>query len=191
MKKIILFIALVFTMTQAFTQKIELGVRAGAGGSFWTVKEAGAGFTPKLISSYEGGGFIVVPLSRSFFVQPELLFTSNGSRIKSDEVNDVYRLNYLSVPVFGKYKLSNGIGFLAGPEIGFLLNGTREDENGKEKINEYLQKSDMRFTLGVEYPMDFGLIVAARYTKGLTDIYKNEGFLKNNSFGISFGYRIR
>ena len=66
-----------------------------------------------------------VPISETFYFQPELFFSVQGTN--GDNVD--LKFNYLNLPLMGKYHLTEEIAAELGPQIGFLVGGNTDDFN--------------------------------------------------------------
>jgi len=104
--------------------------------------------------------------------------------------------NYIVLPVFLKYKISNlSIGL--GPQLGFLLSAN-DKYNGKTSSSTNGWKStDFSALLNTDYEVNENIVIGLRYQIGLSSIVlKNDIFskdsnnAKNNSFQFSIGYKF-
>ena len=139
-----------------------------------------------------------IMVSDMFAVQPELLYSSQGSDYdESDEGFDVsgtVKVDYLNIPVMAKYYVVEGFSIEAGPQIGFLLSATDEYDNEEDDIKEFLKGTDFGVNLGVGYKLENGLNFGARYNLGLSDNLDVDDFetdgaeYKNSVIQISVGY---
>jgi Outer membrane protein beta-barrel domain len=193
MKYSMFFIAAMCMAAVAFSQQTEFGVRAGANISNWNVSSSGSDLTTSSIAGLEAGLLADLHVSRSFSIQPEIIFSMYGSKIKSGGAAVEYRANYLNIPVLAKYHLPQGVAFFAGPQLGMLLSAKGKlDGEDKQDIKNLLTSTDVFAVIGVEYNSPIGVSVGLRYNHGLTNIYEQEaGNIKNSSFGISFGYKLK
>lgn len=105
------FLMLLFTAAQA---QVEFGVKAGGMLSQTSVLDPDSlsGMTDAKIS-YLLGGFVNIPISASFSVQPELLYANKGHK-------NFYQ-HYLNLPIMLQYHLTDRLKLEAGPEVGYLL----------------------------------------------------------------------
>jgi hypothetical protein len=65
------------------------------------------------------GGMAEISLNDKFSVQPELLFSTQGT--DSEFGDDGINLSYINLPVMAKYYVTEGLSIEAGPQIGFLV----------------------------------------------------------------------
>ena len=127
-------ITLFFLLATSFvsSQGTHFGVKAGANYSS-IVGDLTEGL--KFRFSGHAGVFVEFDVSYKFKFQPELLYSSQGFQFSSDlasiegggtgDQNDVrnnVQLNFLTIPLLGKFALNENIDIEFGPQFGFLLN---------------------------------------------------------------------
>lgn len=183
MKKTSIFtfiICLFFSVVSA--QDFDFGVKGGinvasiGGGTY-----VGFGGLGSKVS-FHLGGVAVVPISEKFAVQPEVLYSSQGTKWSFVGGNNL-KLDYVNLPILCKYFIIKGLSAEAGPVVGLLLSTNAE----KEDYNSL----DVAFGIGASYKLNNAIFFSLRYNKGLTDINKNEAITvsnQNNVFQISAGY---
>ncbi|MEM9895335.1 MAG: porin family protein [Bacteroidota bacterium] len=185
MKKIILTFSLLagVLLTASAQVKFEVGLKGGA--NFANAK------TDMLnsdgITSFHGGAFTLLKVA-SFGIQPEILYSSQGTEING--ARDV-NLDYINVPVMLKLYLPLGLNFQAGPQFGFLTDQLKDiDGNGTD---DQLKNSDLSAVVGAGWDLPFGLKVDARYILGLSNINESQTVpdeFKNRMFQLSIGYSL-
>ena len=163
-------------------------------------------------SLFGGGGvYARIPLVKKLSLQPELLFSSEGTGYKkwrTDEESqrrfssrDTLSLHYINLPVMLEYEFVKGLRGEFGPQFGFLVRAknkwwSRYDRYGKgsENVKDSFKTFDFGLNFGLNYEArigngsaDFGV----RYNLGLTDIAENfdseEGKVRNRVFTIGMG----
>ena len=115
--------------------------------------------------------------SDAFAIQPELLFSTKGSRdfyggLVDQEVK--YNLNYLDLPVLAVFKLGPSAEIHVGPYASYLLNAnvsySGDLANGSEDVDKDNLKS-FDYGLVGGFGLNFGAVqVGARYNYGLVKI---------------------
>jgi hypothetical protein len=113
------------------------------------------------------GGFVSFAAGKSFAIQPEVLFSTQGSKI-DDATAQVkeFKANYLNIPVLAQLRTSGGLYLETGPQAGLLLSAKADDETVKD-----LYKSlDWSWVFGLGFRTNVGLGLDARYNLGLTKI---------------------
>lgn len=166
-------------------QDIAFGVKAGLnlaslGGDF----ENGG----KSRTSFHLGGVAEIPLTDQLAIQPELLYSGQGA-IDEDDTDEIWRVDYLVIPVILKYFVADGLSLEAGPQLGILLKAEVEDNGETEDFKDIVKSTDIGLNLGLGYKLDGGLNFGARYYFG-GDINSTEGDIKvtNSVVMLSVGY---
>jgi len=115
--------------------------------------------------------------SEAFAIQPELLYTTKGSKVEYGNIVQQtvkYNLNYLELPVLAVFKLGKAAEIHLGPYASYLLNANISYKgdfvNGTSEINKDNLKS-YDFGLVGGLGLNFGPVqVGARYNYGLVKI---------------------
>ncbi|MCW3091770.1 MAG: hypothetical protein JWP81_2839 [Ferruginibacter sp.] len=114
-------------------------------------------------------GFLMqVPLSGSFSIQPEYLFSQMGGKVKSSDIE--YKLTYFSMPVFLKYQASKKFALLAGPQFDMLVSAKKIVGGISTNITHDTEERSIGATAGIEYQITELLSLCARYMSGLNNI---------------------
>lgn len=181
MKKIlVLAVITVLGFTNANAQKINFGAKGGL--NFATISGDNIKSTGT-VAAFNLGVMSEIPLSEKFSFQPELMFSGQGYSLS----DDVVALNYLNVPLMGKYYLTKGFSVEAGPQLGFLLSAKHESIDIKDSLKTF----DFGLNFGLGYKLENGINFGARYNLGLTNINDVEGSSNKNRNGViqvSVGY---
>jgi len=189
-------------------QEIKFGVKGGANFSNWEGKVTILNINGETNTNFHVGGFASIGLSDRFAIQPELLYSTMGSKLNNvgvlsellnlDNVQGEigFDISYISVPVYAKVYAAEGFALMAGPQLNFRVDN-QEDINVEgiatslDVVNFY---NDLDFGLGfgAQYETDFGLVIGANYYLGLTDVIDNPIIteLKNRSFQVSAGWLL-
>lgn len=155
------------------------------------------------------GGLAEVKLSEKFAVQPELLFSLQGSKIEyrdpvfpEDNEDVTTTLSYINLPIMAKFFPIEGLSVEAGPQVGFLISDkTKSSIPDGVNDNTFSYKTfDFGLNIGAGYRMENGLLFQARYNFGLAKIddtpdpisglgvFGNTFSRKNRNFQLSVGY---
>lgn len=179
MKKLMLIAALaVFGVNYSNAQGLSFGVKAGVNFATFTGDDSAEA---NGLTSFHVGGVVNIGITEKFSVQPELLYSAQGT---DSNLGD-FRLDYINVPVLAKFMVAGGLSVEAGPQIGFLTSAKLEGEN----IKEFVKSNDLTGLLGLGYKLGDNLNFAARYNFGLSNIADNlDADLKNGVFQLSIGY---
>ena len=196
MMKIFFTIAVFFFINNTITsQNIVYGVKGGINISKFNSNSNNP------FSQYDGkvgfhvGGLVEIPLSEKFSMQPELLYSLQGTNINSGE--RVIRLNNLQLPIMAKYYIVKRLGLEAGPVLDYLLSaklvGDLNSEDGREvkDITDIYKTLNVAIGAGASYTLKTNLFFGLRYNFGFLDISDdtfNEVTLRTRALQVSAGY---
>ena len=143
-----------------------------------------------VLTGFNAGLFAKIPITSSFAIQPELLYTTKGAKLTYDNyfVNGSakFNLNYLELPVLLAINITPNFNIHAGPYVAYLLDGNvTNDVSGtlfdiQNNINnDDYNKFDTGLSLGLGYDASqFGF--GARYNYGLQKVGKERNFMGTN-----------
>jgi hypothetical protein len=195
MKKLLLTSLVIVLALDSFGQGISGGVKAGANlaNQKWTSN--GISLDTKARPGIHGGVFVVIMINEKFGVQPEALFSMQGSRWDFSGDDSKFKFNYLNVPVLLRYNITEMISIHAGPQFGFLLGAEAEDESGDTAdIKDDIKGIDVAGATGVEIDLPMGFGFGARYVLGFSNIAEDDpdfdGEIKNRTFQLYVKYKI-
>jgi hypothetical protein len=198
MKKILLISLLLVGMANsrtAFSQvQFSLGIKGGVNFANINVKDAQATWDGK--TGFHGGAFALFKLT-AFAIQPELIFSQQGSTVKLGTQDIKANFSYLNVPIIAKFYLPLGLNLQLGPQFGFLttaesdynpISGTQTTTD----LEDYYKNSDVSLGMGIGWDLPMKITIDARYNLGLTKIEDNASLeqTKNQVFQISVGYKL-
>lgn len=123
------------------------------------------------------GLFGQILASETFAIQPELLYSTKGSKADYEgAINQTvkYNLNYLDLPVLAVFKLGESAEIHIGPYASYLLGANVSYSgnlaSGTEKVDKDQLKS-FDYGLAGGFGLNFGAVqVGARYNYGLAKI---------------------
>ncbi len=210
-KKLMLLFVALFIGFQAKAQGISGGIKAGVNYSS-VVGDLTDGVQFRL--SGHGGIYAVFDIAYNFKFQPELLYSSQGFQFTTDllaidsgsnsnpnRTRTNVRLNYLTLPLIAKFRISDTVQLEFGPQFGFLidqvtivktLDGPNDDS------------ADRRTRLAGNFQLDYGGVVGLgihltkdlelypRFYLGLRDRLNQLPLQQNVNVAIQLGlaYRI-
>ncbi|PIA77614.1 hypothetical protein BFR04_09240 [Gaetbulibacter sp. 4G1] len=184
MKKVVLITVItVLGLSNVNAQKIKFGAKAGLNFAFITGDNT-EDLDPN--TDFHFGFLAEIPLSGKFAFQPELIYSGQGAELNIASEGRI-SLNYLNVPIIGKYYVTKRLSLEAGPQIGFLLS----TKGGTLDYKNILRTTDYGVNFGVGYKLDNGVNLSARYNLGLSNIYKAKNITdknRNGVFQLSVGY---
>lgn len=197
MKKIIFTGVAVLSLFFVKAQEVKFGVKAGLNLANLTNLEDSS-----MKTGFHAGGFVEIKLNDKFAVQPELLYSTQGAKVKYTETysgqsttyKEKVKTGYLNIPIMAKYFVSDKFSLEAGPQIGFLMSAKDEIGNETENIKKQLKSTDFGLNIGLGYDFTESISANVRYNLGLSEVQKEklEGdeSIKNSVFQLSLGYKF-
>ncbi len=218
MKKVFLtaIAVLGFMTTQA--QEVRFGAKAGLNmASIDSNDDEGIDLSSRI--GLHIGAFAEIMLSDKFAFQPELLYSTQGSKYDYSQTDSgfgyeivstnegVTKLDYINIPLMAKYFATEKFFIEAGPQVGFVINKTAEVDysivttfGGTSTTQSGSESSDLEDVSSLDFGLNFGLgydfteniFASARYNLGLGNVYDGEGDYeqKNRVFSVSLGYKF-
>ena len=168
-KKLLLFAAILFMGSSAFSQKFTLGIKGGAN----LGKMTGKSFKEEFTLGYQAGGFATIPFGDKFALQPEVMFNhssldtaSNFSQVyQFNKVNNV-SFNSLSIPIMLNYNIVKYLTLQVGPQFGVVLDQNKNlMQNGKDAF----KSGNFSLAGGLQLNL-LKFRVYGRYVGGLTNL---------------------
>lgn len=189
--------------------KTRFGVKAGVNLATLSAKEFTAMADPSTNNktSYHAGAFVNIPIGGMFRLQPELVYSSQGSKMQetvtstggSRTFHYEEDLDYLNLPVMFQLQTPGGFVVETGPQFSYLLSAKQKGTSPISTANETDIKDqrdhfDLAWGLGVGYVSRIGLGVCARYNYGIRNIVHendtNIGELRNRVLQFSLSYQF-
>ncbi|GAA4751851.1 porin family protein [Flavisolibacter ginsenosidimutans] len=187
-----LFIALAAAASFAVhAQNVDFGLKGGLNLASWTTNSNGAGYQNRL--AYHVGGLAQINLTPQIAVQPEVVYSSQGTKYTLGSNEHSLALNYINIPVMVQAKIGSGVYAEAGPQIGFLTSVS--DKINSTETNYFttqdFKNTDVALGFGLGFQGSSGIGVDARYNLGLTNI-NNAGSndIKNNVLQIGLFLKL-
>lgn len=195
MRKIILGIMACITFGSANAQSTKFGAKGGLNISSVT----GHDEETKSLIGFHIGGFAEIKVMKKLAIQPEFLFSTQGTTIEAAEgsSNTDLKLNYLNIPLLAKYYITDTFTVEAGPQMGLLVSAKSKGYD----IHDLYKTSDFGFNLGCGYNFTENLSAGLRYTIGLTNVadisdeyqdysdFYNQSF-RNSNLALSLAYKF-
>ncbi|WP_332736705.1 OmpA family protein [Flavihumibacter sp.] len=197
MRKILLTAILPLFSMIAFSQEggnvSHLGIKLGTNLS--TIKMTGdqqVGIESDIMFRPMGGLFANLPVSSRLAIQPEILYSVMGAKIKDAGKDINQRFQELSVPVLLKYWVSDKVSFLAGPQLDLLMSSRGEVNNETTNNIDDLNRSNFSATGGLEVWPHQKWVLGVRYIYGLTNMRRDGDPFewKDRAFNFSLGYKF-
>ncbi len=215
MKQPILILVTFFFLNFLTAQNSKFGV---IGGFNYSDVRGDIGFIDSNYRlSFHIGGIAEFSISEKLVFMPQIVYSSQGyigkldtSRLLSDQFIDPAvldedfkvsnRLNYLSIPLLLKIKLTEKFSLDGGVQLGFLLNEVSVPKSGfiSDSSLETIRyngdfKLDYGVKLGASYNLNDKTFLQLGYYHGLSNITRQIPFdiKRNNSvFNLSVGYLL-
>ena len=183
MKKLMILVITVMLSSQAFSQGLDFGVKAGV--NFSTLTDA-TGLDNR--TGFVAGVFIGGKLSDNLGIQADLLYSQQGAEFNAGE----FDLNYVNVTIVLKYFVTDKLHIHGGPQFGVLIDDKAQTVIG-ETINDIATNDfDISGVVGAGLDLPFGIRLDGRYNFGLTDVPNDteKGLTKgkNSVITLSVGY---
>ena len=191
MKKFFVLIAVAIVSMSAMAQ-VQFGAKVGVDATNFWGKDVNHGMQ----LNYQAGLVMEYKFSPKFAIAPEVVFAAQGGKFKLAEVgdkkiNNTFTTNYINIPVMLKYYVAPAFSIDFGPQVGF--NVYSKHKVGDEKpidIKEGTKSVDFGVGLGGTYNLTNNAFVQARYTMGLTDVFKGDSDTKNGNIQLAFGMKF-
>jgi len=177
-KTILALVLTVASVASVVAQGIGFGIKAGANIANTDISSDFGSLNTKSKFGFHAGAFATIMFSDKLGIQPELLYSSQGSEYDEPSFTGELNMSYLNIPVLLRYNLNEMFSLHVGPQFGFLTKA-EEDLNGTvSDIKDDFKGSDISaaFGLDVDLPMKLGF--GARYVLGLSNVLED---------GSSFG----
>ncbi len=140
-------------------------------------------------TGYHLGAFALIKLTK-IGIQPELIFSQQGSKIMVNGATVQSNFSYMNIPIMFKLYTVAGINLQVGPQFGFLTNNPTV-VNDNVVVEDAVNKSDLSLGMGIGWDLPFGLTIDGRYNLGLKNVSDDSSFeLKNQVFQFSVGFKL-
>ena len=173
MKKVLLTLVTVCSFALATqAQDIRLGLRGGVNSANIGGEDATSANDFKIGPVV--GALASMPIADGVYLEPELNFSIQGTRIYGGGTTIKSRLNYINLPIMGRVELTGPLSMTFGPQVGYLLSasGITKNDDGKGKVDaiDGYNRLDVSIGLGATYLLEENLHLGVRYNYGLTRV---------------------
>lgn len=191
MKKVFFVFLLAGAMSSVNAQ-VQFGPKAGANFSNFSGSDASGA---KMQVGFYGGGFARLSITDNIKIQPELLFSGQGSKYEENIEGQLLKynthLNYISVPVMVQYHAGSGFYGETGPQISLLMSAKAKGSGETLDIKDSYKKSEFAWGFGLGYQLSNGIGINARYILGLSKLDEaGEANVKNTNIQVGLFYSI-
>ena len=215
--RILLFAALIVSTLAVAQEKPTFGVRGGLTSTGMKGEAVNnlqnlLDFTDGMVttsnrSGFFAGGYVNIPVSDVFSVEPALYYSQKGYEMRGEfnlkgvdflGASATARLNtqYIDMPVLLKANV-NGFQFFAGPQVSYLAQADLKTSAGVLGFNllnktmdatQQFNRWDVALTGGVGYQFKNGVNVMAAYDHGLSRVDANKNVESyNRGFKVGVG----
>ena len=144
-----------------------------------------------LIADFQGSGL--------FNVRSGLFYNSYASSVSMGGEKNTQYVNYLSIPLLGRLKISDKLYGFAGPQFSYLMSAKAKFDNGdSEDTKNELESINFSGLFGAEYQFSDKLRLGVSYTAGLSRVNKEtemaeeldlgSGKVRFNGFNFNIGF---
>jgi Outer membrane protein beta-barrel domain len=164
---------IIFLATTNAQVNVKFGAKFGVNSSNISIKSLEPARSERI--GFQVGVTSEISFTESLALQPDLMFSSQGFRLKIIGTTENETFNYLNLTIPFAYKM-NFVDVNFGPYVGYLLGNTLDleftDYNGNTIINpDAISKFDMGLALGLTFHIQ-KFFVGTRYSLGLANVGK-------------------
>jgi hypothetical protein len=157
----------------------------------WSNNNSGVGYKNR--PGFHAGFTAQIHASPNIAIQPEVVYSSQGTKYTMGGQTHNLQLNYVNIPLMVQAKVGGGLYAQAGPQVGILMNVSDKVGNVETGFfdKEDFKKTDVAIGFGLGYSGVSPIGIDARYNLGLTNI--NDGGnnnIKNNVLQLGLTYRL-
>lgn len=136
-------------------------------------------------------------LANWFSLQPEVVYSKQGSMRTFDGVQTRLRANYLNIPVMMKFYVMPRLSLDLGPQLGLNLGTKIKMDNGKNDTavqiisNDFYNTCEFSIAAGITYQKKRGPAISVRYNMGVSNVFKNKALdisNRNSVLQVAFGW---
>lgn len=194
-----LFLTASFGMLQAQDNNVntEFGVKGGLNMSNLYTDDAD---DENVLFGFNAGVYATLPVSDFIAIQPELLFTTRGSKLEYNNAlaqgNVKLKLNYIELPLLVRVNITKNFNIHAGGYASYMVSAKSTGDGDFEFEDQYNTDDFNKFDAGLAggIGVDFNpLSVGLRYNYGLTTIEKDgddSSDLKNSNLSLYLSYKL-
>lgn len=180
-----------------------LGAKLGANLSNVYDSE-GEDFVADAKLGFVAGGFVTIPLTKLFAIQPEVLYSQKGFKGEGTLLGSSYSYkrttDYLDVPIFFAVRPVEYISIMAGPQFSYLLSEKNEftsefgsDAQEEAFRNDDINKNTLAIVGGVDVNID-KIVIGARagwdFKENKGDGTSDTPRYKNYWYQLTLGYKF-
>ncbi|MFA0963496.1 porin family protein [Roseivirga sp. BDSF3-8] len=115
---------------------------------------------------YSIGGFLDVPVSNAFHLEPTLLYSVKRDKAMQEGITNKIRFNYLDLPLLMRFYVADGFNLFIGPQMSVNLDGKMIAESEGIQVKSDLPDVEevlFGINLGMGYKLASGLNLQVGY----------------------------
>ena len=201
MKKIFALIAAALVCAGSATAaNPTFGIKAGFDMTNFWGEDMPHGMKP----GYQAGVFLEYRFANApIAIAPEIVFAAQGGKFNVGEETGLdfaknadvtYNTNYINIPVMLKFYATPSFSIDFGPQLGINVyskaTATAGDASVTADFSDGTNSVDFALGLGGTYNITSNAFLQARYTMGMTHVFKQGIDANNGNIQIAFGYRF-
>lgn len=200
-RKCILTVMALFFFSFSYGQLLIVGPRVGISSSKVKLKDNIADVREgDAIFGFHAGFFARITMT-NVYVQPEILFTSNGGKIEfqhgAAKQIEEYDFNKLDIPIMVGFKLTNFFRVQAGPVANLLLKANATEGGVTRDVKSNYQNATIGYQAGIG--LDIGsVLLDLKYEGNISKLGDNVGVgnttfntdMRNNQWLLSLGLKL-
>jgi Outer membrane protein beta-barrel domain len=168
---ILSFFVIVLYQGNTFSQTIKWGIKGGVNFSD-VIGNAFPGDTAGTLIGYHAGGFCTIKLP-FISIQPELLISTAGTKLRTNDVAQKIKLTYISMPIMLQVKIFPAVYIEAGPQFSYKIGEDVSSSNLRGLINN--------LDLSAGGSIGFKLLFLSAYARYMAGISKVGDFNSNTT----------
>lgn len=177
-------ICLCFAISFSYAQESKYGIRAGV-----NISSISSDNIPEDLEDSRIGvvvGFLAeYAINNKISIQPELHYSAQGNK------EEDLRVNYLNLPIFLKYNVTNIFNVHIGPQAGLKIWEWEDNEADVVDFGTF----DFSGVVGLGANITDNFFIDVRYALGLTNVFDEDGNGieldgNNRNIQVSVGYRL-
>ncbi len=168
--------------------QVRFGVKAGYNLSTLIYSGTTSLDGEKSKSGFNAGVYANIPLSASFSLIPECVYSAQGAGFQNSSYHGNLNYDYLNIPVLIRYTLPMGIFFETGLQTGILLSASEKMNGNTTDIMYKTYSEDFAWPIGLGYQIpDQHFGIDLRYNLGLINISKSNSDVNVKNSVFQFG----
>jgi opacity protein-like surface antigen len=165
--------------------KPRFGIKAGVNLAKLNIDddESSTSWNATSKTSFHGGLFANIPLGGALRLQPEIIYSGQGSKLNGPLLSNTgtsenyeVDLHYVNIPIMFQLQGASGFYGELGPQVGFLVNAEQDrNTGGSTDIKDWVKKTDFALGAGIGYTTRVGLGVGARFNYSFSNVWNRDG----------------